>query len=414
MSRDRAFVFTVRQLTQYLRTLLSQDRTLQDVSVRGELSDCVRHNSGHVYFTLKDDASQLRCVMFRDDAQRLTFVPANGLGVVARGTITVYEARGQYQLVVREMQQAGVGDLYLRFERLKAKLEAEGLFAEERKRPLPAFPQRIAVLTSMSGAAVHDILTTLRARWPAADVVLILTPVSGAAAAPGIVQSLQNLHRVPDLDVAILARGGGSMEELSGFNAEEVARAIVAAPVPVVTGIGHETDFTIADFVADRRAPTPTAAAAAVTPDRRELLVRVQAFRRVAAQRLERRVSAYRRELSLIRARPFFRQPHLLLAERRLRLDDAREELRDRVMGLIRDSRARLDRATDKLTTLSPAGVLARGYAIMRLPDGTVVRATRQLQVGAEAEVLLHEGSAGVQVTCLRSLAEEDDANTTD
>jgi exodeoxyribonuclease VII large subunit len=410
MSRERSFVFTVRQLTQYIRTLLTQDRTLQDVWVRGEVSDCVRHNSGHLYLTLKDDSTQLRGVMFRGDAQNLTFVPATGIEVVARGTITVYEARGQYQLVVREMQQAGAGDLHLRFEQLKAKLQTEGLFEEARKRPLPAFPRRIAVLTSASGAALHDILTTLQARWPAAEVVLLVTPVSGAAAAPGIVQSLRNLHRVPDLDVAILARGGGSLEELSGFNAEEVARAIVAAPVPVVTGIGHETDFTIADFVADRRAPTPTAAATTVTPDRRELLRRVQQFGATAARRLEQRVKAYRRELTLVRARPVFREPRLLLAERRQRLDEGRGELRDRVKGLIAESRARLERAAEKLEMLSPEGALARGYAIMRLPDGAVVRSARQLQVGARAEVVLYEGAADVETTAVRLPEEKSDA----
>jgi len=414
MSRDRGFVFTVRQLTQYLRALLTQDRTLQDVWVRGEIGDCVRHGSGHLYCTLKDEVSQLRGVMFREEAQGLSFAPENGLEVIARGTVTIYEARGQYQLVVREMQQAGVGDLYRRVERLKAKLEAEGLFAEHRKRPLPAFPSRIAVMTSMSGAAVHDILTTLRARWPAADVVLLLTPVSGPAAAPGIVRSLQLLRHIPHLEVAILARGGGSMEELAGFNAEEVARAIVAAPVPVVTGLGHETDFTIADLVADRRAPTPTAAAAAVTPDRRELRHRLQVFRRVVAQRLERRVKVCRRELRLLRARPLFRQPHLLLAERRQRLDEARKELRDRVVGLIREDRHRLALTADKLSMLSPIAVLARGYAIMRLPDGRVVRAARQLEVGSCAEVVLGEGSAEVRTTQVHRPAEEmgDDAKT--
>ena len=252
--------------------------------------------------------------------------------------MTVYEPRGQYQLVIRELQQAGVGDLYLRFERLKQKLETEGLFAEERKRPLPAFPRRVAVLTSLDGAAVHDILTTLRQRWPC-EVVLVRTPVSGAAAAPGIVRSLELLDAIPDLDVAILARGGGSMEELAGFNAEEVARAIAAAPVPVVTGLGHETDFTIADFAADRRAPTPTGAAAAITPNRRELERRIQSFRRTAAARLQRRVETYRRELRWLQTRPVLRTPQVLLEERKQRLDEAQRELARRVTGLIKESR---------------------------------------------------------------------------
>jgi len=405
--QDRSFIFTVRQITQYVRSLLAQDRTLQDVRVRGEIGDCVRHNSGHLYCTLKDDQSQLRCVMWRDDVSQLTFLPTNGMEVLVRGSITVYEARGQYQLVAREMQQAGVGDLYLRFERLKRKLEAEGLFDESRKRPLPAFPRRVAVLTSLDGAALHDILTTLRHRWPAVEVVLIHTPVSGTAAAPGIVHALSLLPSVPDLDVAILARGGGSMEELSGFNAEEVARAIVAAPVPVVTGIGHETDFTIADFAADRRGPTPTAAAAAVTPQRQELLRWVAGFRRTAAARLTRRVQACRRELRLLRARPVLRAPGVLLTERRQRLDDAGGELARRASGLMREYGQRLRRAVEKLAMLGPEAVLARGYGIMRTPEGRAVRSIHQLAVGAAAEVLLTDGTAGVRTVELRPRAKE-------
>jgi len=268
MSRER-YVFTVRQLTRYLKALLAHEAALQDVSVRGEIGDLVAHASGHLYFTLKDAFSQLRCVLFREEAQALAWTPQDGAEVIARGTVTIYEPRGQYQLVVRELERAGLGELYLAFERLRRKLQAEGLFDESRKRPLPAFPRKIALLTSPYGAAVHDLLTTLRSRWPAADIVLIPTPVSGAAAAEGIVRSLRKLDLLEGVELAVLARGGGSVEELSGFNSEAVARAIAAAPVPVVTGIGHETDSTIADFVADHRAPTPTAAAVAARRRRR-------------------------------------------------------------------------------------------------------------------------------------------------
>jgi exodeoxyribonuclease VII large subunit len=403
-----AYIFSVRQLTQYLKALIAQDRALQDVSVQGEIGDCTRHVSGHVYCTLKDEHSQLRCVMFRDDARLLDFLPDNGLQVIARGTLTVYEPRGQYQLVIRQLQRAGIGDLYLQFERLRAKLAAEGLFEESRKRRPPAFPSCIAVLTSPSGAAVHDILTTLRLRWPASDVVLIPMPVSGQSSAPGIVRALDLLPAVPRLEVAIVARGGGSMEELSCFNAEEVARAIARAPVPVVTGIGHETDFTIADFVADHRAPTPTAAAAAVTPDRREVRRQVRAFRRASAARLERRVQAARRELVLLRARPVLRQPRLLLSERRQRLDDVTEDLARSAAAFAEARRTRLRRAVEKLAALSPRAVLARGYSVLRLPGGTVVRSSRQLAPGAAAEVLLQHGAAGVQVTELRHEAGAD------
>lgn len=396
MNRD--YVFTVRQITRYLKALLAQDATLQEVAVRGEIADFVRHSSGHVYFTLKDEFSQLRCVMFREEAASLSFAPESGADVIARGAITIYEARGQYQLIVRELTSAGVGDLYLAFERLRRKLAEEGLFDESKKRPIPAFPRRIALITSPVGAAVHDVLTTLRGRWPAASIVLIPTPVSGPGAAPGIVRSLGDLTLLEGLDVALLVRGGGSLEELAGFNDEAVARAIASAPVPVVTGIGHETDFTIADFVADRRAPTPTGAAIAATPDRHALLHRVQAFRRGLADRLRRLVVGYQRELALLRARPVLCRPRLVFTDHRQRLDEAVETARRALGECVRSLRDRLLRARERLGALRPQAVLARGYSLTRLPDGTVVRSVRQVRVGTLAEVVFAEGAAGVTV----------------
>ena len=407
MSQESRYVFTVRRLTQYVKALLAQDRTLREVLVRGEISDLTKHVSGHIYFTLKDAHSQLRCVCFREEAERLTFDPSNGAEVVARGAVTVYELRGQYQLVVRELEQAGVGDLYQAFERLRRKLAEEGLFEESRKRPLPAFPRKLALLTSPIGAAVHDVLSTLRKRWPMVDVVLIPTPVSGATSAPGIAKALGLLRAVEGVEVAILARGGGSMEELAGFNAEEVARAMAASPVPIVTGIGHESDFTIADFVADHRAATPTGAAAAAVPDRRELLRTVLARRRAAAQRLERLVERHQRELALLRARPVLRTPRLLFASQRQRVDEVMVAVRQQVTRHLDGIRERVTRATERLEALNPTSVLGRGYSITRLPDGTVVRNVRQLALGAAAEVILSEGSAEVEVRKLREPSNE-------
>jgi len=340
--------------------------------------------------------------MFREEAEGVGFVPAEGMMVVARGAVTIYEQRGQYQLVVRHLERHGVGDLYLAFERIKSKLAAEGLFDESRKRPLPAFPQRIALLTSPHGAAVHDLLTTLRRRWPLAEVVLIPTPVSGAAAAPGIVRSLRLLGELTGLEVAILARGGGSMEELSGFNAEEVAREIAASPVPVVTGIGHETDFTIAEFVADLRASTPTAAAAAAVPDRHDLLRGLQAWRQATARQLDTMVGRCRSELRLIRARPVLRAPRLLLAQRRQRVDELALSLSRSVGERLAQLRQMLERVRERLAALSPQAVLARGFSITRREDGAVVRSAAQLAVGARAEVIFCRGSARVRVTQTR------------
>jgi len=407
MSQESRHVFTVRRLTQYVKALLAQDRTLRGVWVRGEISDLTKHVSGHIYFTLKDAHSQLRCVFFREEAERLTFDPSNGTEVVARGAVTVYEPRGQYQLVVRELEQAGVGDLHQAFERLRRKLAEEGLFEESRKRPLPAFPRKLALLTSPIGAAVHDVVSTLRKRWPMVDVVLIPTPVSGAAAAPGLAKALGLLRAVEGVEVAILARGGGAMEELAGFNAEEVARAVAASPVPIVTGIGHESDFTIADFVADHRAPTPTGAATAAVPDRRELLRTVLARRRAAAQRLERLVERCQRELNLLRARPVLRTPRLLFASQRQRVDEVMVAVRQQVTRRLDGIRDRVTRATERLEALNPTSVLARGYSITRLPDGTVVRSVRQLARGAAAEVILSEGSAEMEVRKLREPSDQ-------
>ena len=405
--RERRFVFSVGQLNQYLRALLAQDGTLQDLWVRGEIADLTIHRSGHWYFTLKDEGSQLRCVMFREDAAGVGFTPAEGMAVIARGTVTIYEARGQYQLVVRELEHTGLGELYLAFECLRRKLDKEGLFAEDRKRPLPAFPRQIALLTSPQGAAVYDLLTVLRSRWPLAEVVLIPTPVSGPGAAPGIAAALGKLRLLPGVEVAILARGGGSLEELSAFNAEEVARAIAAAPVPVVTGIGHETDFTIADFVADRRAPTPTAAAALVAPDARELLSHIGRLRRAMAGQLQRSVARRRRELALVRQRPVLRLPRLLLAPSRQALDELAQALPQALARHVQNLRSRLRAACERLTALSPRAVLARGYSITRLPDGAVVRAASQLAVGGTASVLFARGSAEVEVHATHDPAPE-------
>jgi exodeoxyribonuclease VII large subunit len=406
------YIFTVLQLTRYMKARLAQDDTLQNVSVRGEISDFVRHRSGHLYFTLKDEHSQLRCVLFRGEAKALSFSPENGASVVARGTVSIYEPRGQYQLIVRELDDAGAGDLAAAFEQLKQKLAAEGLFDEGRKRNLPSFPQKIAVITSPVGAAIHDVLTTLRSRWPSADVVLIPTTVSGRTAAPDLVRSFERLSLFEGVEVALLVRGGGSLEELAGFNAEAVARAIAACPVPVVSGVGHETDVTIADLVADRRAPTPTGAAVLATPDGPSLVASVQGFRRLAAERLRRLVDRYRREVALLRARPVLARPDLMLAGPRQRFDDLLEAQRRGLEERLGRASENLRRANERLRALSPQAVLARGYAIVRLPGGPVVCSAEQVRTGTMVEMTFAQGSAEaeIQTTKLSSSGRDDRA----
>ena len=443
------YVFSVRQLTRYLRTLLERDRTLRQVFVRGEISNFVAHTSGHLYFTLKDEYAQLRCVMFREAAGALNFDPADGMSVIAGGGVTVYEPRGQVELMVAELYAEGLGALFLAFERLKAKLAAEGLFDQARKRPLPAFPRRIAVVTSPDGAVFHDIARVINRRWPIASLALVPAAVSGAAAAPSLVAAIARAGRLRGAECVIVARGGGSVEELAAFNQESVARAIAACPLPVITGIGHETDFTIADFVADLRAPTPSAAAEQAVPDRAALLHRLDALDRRAGNALRRRVNALAREFALLARRRALVSPAALLNQRRQYLDDlsdrARAALRSRLRNLRREfdllsrrrallrptiivagardhvrtlqrrgvaavqriaerGRQRLEALRARADALSPRAVLARGYSItLRLPERAVVRSAGQIAPGDRAQVLLSDGSALVRVNEVKS-----------
>ncbi len=350
-------VYTVSRLNKEVRTLL--ERGLGVVWVEGELSNFSQPSSGHWYFSLKDRDAQVRCAMFRLKNTVLGFTPKAGQHVIARGRVSLYEPRGEYQLIVDTIEEAGLGALQREFERLKAKLAAEGLFASERKRSLPRFPRRIAVVTSPTGAAVRDVLNILARRFPPAAVLVHPTAVQGAAAAPAIVQALQLASARMDCDVLILARGGGSLEDLWAFNDERVARAIRACAIPVVTGIGHEIDFTIADFAADARAPTPSGAAELVAPDRVACLE--------ALTRMESRMSAcMRRELRVISSRfanvnARLRQAHpgMRLVHQAQRLDDLEQRLAGATKGLLYTRRHRLSEAYTRLVQRSPQMRLA-------------------------------------------------------
>jgi exodeoxyribonuclease VII large subunit len=392
------FVFSVRQLTRYVRTLLERDQGLREVWVRGEVSNCVAHSSGHIYFTLKDEASQLRCVAFSDHAQRLACPPQNGVRVLVHGSVSVFERAGHYQLYVTEVIADGVGSLHLRFEQLKEKLRAQGLFDPARKRPLPTLPRRIAVITSADGAVFHDFSVIARRRWPGVRMELVPAAVSGPAAAPALVRALAQAAALDRVEVIVLARGGGSLEELWPFNEEAVARAIAAAPLPVVSAVGHETDFTIADFVADVRAPTPSAAAEMLTPDAAELsahLLRLaQRARRAAVRAGERR----RREIETWRGRRVLATPAAMLAEPRQRSDEALRRLRVAAADGINRRADRVAAQGERARALDPLRVLGRGYCVMRLPQGRVVRSVSQLAPGAEAEVVVSDGSAWCEV----------------
>jgi exodeoxyribonuclease VII large subunit len=392
-----AHVFTVKELTRYIKTVLERERALQGLVVRGEISNCKLHTSGHLYFTLKDEVSELRCVMWRDRVMALKFRPEEGQRVLAEGTVTVYERGGQYQLSVYSLQDAGVGNLYLAFEQLKRKLEAEGLFDTARKRPLPAIPRCIALLTSPTGAALHDFITISGRRWPGRRVVLVPTPVQGPQAPAGIVHSLNLAARVPEADVIVLCRGGGSFEELNAFNDERVARAVAASPVPVVSAVGHETDFTIADFVADLRAPTPSGAAELLTPDvygAREFL---GGLHRRIFDRVRGTITLYKRDLDRLLQHPELRNPRALLDERAQAVDLAYERIVARTERKVQQLAQRLDGVDGRLVALDPKQVLKRGYTLVTAEDGTLIISA---PVARQADrLLVHFGDGVVPVT---------------
>lgn len=387
-------VWTVADVTRYVRQLLEGDYRLQDVWVAGEVSNLSRPASGHLYFTLKDGEASLRCVMWRTELVRQRFAPREGDAVEAHGRISVYEAGGQYQLYADAIRLAGEGAAYQEFLRLKARLEAEGLFDPERKRPLPAWPGRIGVVTSPTGAAWRDVVHILRRRFPLAEVVLAPTSVQGAEAPAGIVAALQALDRHARPDVILLVRGGGSIEDLAAFNAESVARAVAASAAPVVSGVGHETDFTIVDFVADVRAPTPSAAAEVVTPDREDLRVAVRQAAISLARTLNRRLSQARAELRSRHRALRAASPRAQVANARQRVDDLAHRSLATLRGGLALRRAAVKGLIQTLRAVGPEAVLARGFAVVQqVSSGKIVRSKRQVRIGDRLSVRVHDGA---------------------
>ena len=390
-------VYSVSRLNREAKLLL--EGALPALWVEGELSNFARPSSGHWYFTLKDASAQVRCAMFRTSNQRLRLTPRDGLQVLLRARVSLYEARGEYQLIVEHLEEAGEGALRRRFEELKAKLAAEGLFDSARKRALPRLPRRIGVVTSPTGAAIRDILHVLARRFPAVPVRIYPVPVQGTGAAAEIAAAIRRAGDSGDLDVLIVARGGGSLEDLWAFNEEAVARAIVASRVPVVSGIGHEIDFTIADFAADVRAPTPSGAAELVVPDRGEWL-------RTLALALERLVRASQRRLrreherlGWLAGRLERLHPRERLVARMQRLDELEGRLGRTLRERLARAGLRLGAVARTLAAVSPLGTLERGYAIVLGADGQVVRAASEVATGSEIRARTARGSLRALVT---------------
>ncbi|GBE29324.1 exodeoxyribonuclease 7 large subunit [bacterium BMS3Bbin04] len=395
-------VYGVSDLTRQIRQTL--ESRFDSMWLRAELSDVVLHRSGHLYLTFKDAGATLRGVMWRNSVSRLEFTPENGLDVLAYGRITVYEKGGQYQFTIEALQQAGMGALALEFEKLKARLQAEGIFDVDRKRPVPKMPSRIGVLTSSSGAAVRDVLVTLAKRGFGLTVTLIPVKVQGAGSAEEIAVGIQRFNSMPDgerPDTLILARGGGSLEDLWAFNEETVVRAISQSEIPIISGVGHETDTTLADFTADLRAPTPTGAAESATPDRHDLKHRVDTsghrLVRGIRQLLERHGQRIERAGGAYGLRRFPDQ----LQQWMQQVDDGETRARRAITQLMRDRGDRVERGGERLLALSPLGVLERGYAFVRSGE-RVIQDSAELLEGQEITVRFSRGEADARVETVR------------
>ena len=392
-------VFTVTQLNNLVKAAVEAVPALQNVCVRGEISNYKLYPSGHHYFTLKDAGASVRCVLFKGNAYSLRFRPENGQAVLAIGRVSVFPRDGAYQLYCSRLLPDGAGDLNAAFEQRKEQLYREGLFAREAKKPLPAYPHRICIITSESGAAVHDMIRILGKRYPLSRVLLMPVRVQGPQAAGEIASAIALANARHLSDLLIVGRGGGSLEDLWAFNEEPVARAIFASRIPVISAVGHEPDVTISDFVADVRAATPSNAAELAVPDRQELQGKLQAMQSVMRKCLQRKTESARARLNTALASPFLKDPMNLLAERRQLTDRLTERMVSAQSAAVAEQRRRLTGLAAGLDAMSPLKVLSRGYAVVTKPDGTLIRAAEQTAPGDRIRVTLARGvlSAAVE-----------------
>ncbi|RMG63853.1 MAG: exodeoxyribonuclease VII large subunit [Calditrichaeota bacterium] len=397
-------IYRVSELTREIKQVL--EMSFPRLWVEGEISNFKRHSSGHLYFTLKDEGSQINCAMWRFRANGLLFEPQDGMQVLVEGEVQVYEKGGYYQLIVHQIQPAGIGALQMRFEQLKQKLRAEGLFEEAHKKPLPAFPERVGVVTSPTGAAIRDIISVVRRRFPAVEIILYPVRVQGEGAAEEIARAIREFNDYGQVDVLIVGRGGGSLEDLWAFNEEVVARAIFESRIPVISAVGHEVDFSIADFVADRRAPTPSAAAEMAVKDRVELLGVLRYYQEKLASLLLNRVQQSRERIQAIQNSYAFRKPGDLIYQKMLQVDELERALQRSLQHFLALRRQRLDSLRLQLDALNPTAILQRGYSIT-FKDGQIVRDIDQLQVLDIVQVRLARGQFLSQVQMLGSSEEK-------
>lgn len=391
MSGAQLPVYSVSQVNGYLKELVDGDPLLRGLLVRGEVSNYKCYPSGHHYFSLKDEQGSIRCVMFRGDAARLRFKPVNGLSVIAYGRVSVYPRDGQYQLYCTQLMEDGRGALDRAFEELKKKLEAQGLFDPAKKQPLPAYPRRIALVTSPAGAAVRDMIRILRQRWPLTEVLVVPVRVQGEGAAEEIAAAIHQVNNRDDIDLIITGRGGGSREDLWAFNEEPVAWAIALSNIPVISAVGHEPDVTISDYVADLRASTPSNAAELAVPDQQQERQRLEGLTLRLRQAMEVQLDRDRKELRRLEQSRVLRNPVAVVDDQRMRLDSAQRRLAMALERTLRRGRVELAGLAGRVDAMSPLKVLSRGYAIAKA-EGRAVTTVEQVQPGQAMDVLVADG----------------------
>ncbi len=394
-------IFTVSSITQHIQRVFKEDPNLNNITVIGEISNFKDHSSGHMYFVLKDEQSQIKCVMFRGNSFGLSFKPSDGMSVKAKGEVRVYEKRGEYQLYVSQMTEAGRGALFAAFEELKERLKAEGLFRPEIKKALPKIPHKIAVITSATGAAIRDIISITLRRFPNIHIVVVPAQVQGNDSAQQIAENILFLNRVmPELDFIIIGRGGGSIEELWAFNEEILARAIFASNIPIISAVGHETDFTISDFVADLRAPTPSGAAEMAIPDKnslvKHLILLQEKVKRIFLHVLEIKRQKYLNSAENLK----YQSPKYKILQHLQTVDDLNNRLKLSIRHILEINENILMKYREKIITLSPKSVLNRGYSIcLKLPEKIVVKSIEQIDKNNQIEIIVQDGAISANVS---------------
>lgn len=394
-------VITVSQLNFYIKSLLDESPALREIYITGEISNLTDHyRSGHIYLSLKDDKALVRAVMFAGNARHLRFKPEEGMKVIARGRVSVYEATGQYQLYIEDMQPDGIGALNLAYEQLKKKLSAEGLFSEDIKKPIPAYPKRIGVITSPTGAAVQDILNILGRRYPIAEIVFCPVLVQGENASAQLIDAIERFNKANAADVIIIGRGGGSIEDLWAFNDEKLARTIAKSDIPVISAVGHETDFTICDFVADLRAPTPSAAAELATPNMTELLSYFKSVKDSLPAIMQRRIDFEKQELDNLASSKVLLSPKEFINIRKNELDMLSADMIKAFKAILSENQREFVALSAKLDALSPLSVLSRGYSIVQNKN-KVIKSAKELNIGQNIMVKLSDGKAECEVKAI-------------